>query len=205
MKSFKDYLIESKQVYEFKVKIAGDCPKDCAAKIKEALAQFKVESCSGGKSTPIQERQQDFPDQKNVSMTVFDVCTCYPATSAQIRDAVSAKAGVSLSNVLVRNLKEQEEDAINHANDEKSGKAMLGTEYEASDNQDLIGGKRVMSFLKELSKTNNATGEVYDDANSELLAKSAPSEKVKDTKDKIGTVSAIGSKKTKLPSPLKGR
>jgi dissimilatory sulfite reductase (desulfoviridin) alpha/beta subunit len=35
MKSFKDYLTESKKTYDFKVKIAGDCPKDCVKKIKE--------------------------------------------------------------------------------------------------------------------------------------------------------------------------
>ena len=58
MKSFKEYLTESKRVYEFKVKIAGNCPKDCASQIKTALSQFHVESCSAGKSTPIQETQK---------------------------------------------------------------------------------------------------------------------------------------------------
>ena len=44
MKSFKEYLTESKKVYEFKVKIAGDIPKDFANNLKIALAQFNVES-----------------------------------------------------------------------------------------------------------------------------------------------------------------
>ena len=109
MKSFKEYLIESKQTYEFKVKVAGDCPKDCATKIKEALSKFKVESCSGGKSAPIQETQADFPTLKNVGVTVFDVCTEYPATSLEVRDLVAEHCNISLSSIKVRNLKEQEE------------------------------------------------------------------------------------------------
>ena len=61
MKSFTEYLTESKKVYEFKIKVAGECPKDCASQVKKALAQYKVEKCSAGKSTPIQETQEEFP------------------------------------------------------------------------------------------------------------------------------------------------
>ena len=107
MKSFKEYLTESKKVYEFKVKIAGDCPKDCTEKIKLALSQYQLESCSGGKRTPIQERQVDFPEHTNVNVTVFDVCTCYPATSSQVKNAIAETLKMSGALIKVRNAMEE--------------------------------------------------------------------------------------------------
>ena len=182
MKSFKEYLTESKKVYEFKVKLAGDCPKDSSAKIKAALQQFKVASVSSGKSTPIQETQTDFPELKNVSMTVFDVTTDYPATSLQVRSMVSEHSGISASSVKVKSLAEEAEYEINHQHDEKSGKALLGTDYEASNNQDLVGEKHAMQFLKELNKE-KTNGTQYTGVNDNLLASGMPKH-VKETPGK---------------------
>lgn len=203
MKSFKDYLTESKKVYEFKVKIAGDCPKDCAGQIKKSLAQYQVEKCSAGKSTPIQETQEEFPGLNNVGLTIYDITTSYPVNSLQVRNAIAEGTGIALNNVIVRTTAEQAEYNINHANDAKSG-ATLGTDYEKSNNQDKVGAKHMMSFLKELDKTKHA-GEAYTGTNDQLLAKKAPSEKQSEQSDDVGTVSAIGSKKTKLPDPLTGK
>ena len=203
MKSFKEYLTESKKVYEFKVKVVGDLPSGFAKSLKDALSHFKVESCSAGKRTPIQESHIDFPEHKNVNVTVFDVTVCYPATSLQIQSAIAEGARLAASCVNVRNLKEEDEIAINHANDVKSGKAVLGTDYESSNNQASVGDKHTMSLLKELGKVKHA-GTPYTGINDELLAKSVPVEKavaVKTTKT-TGTTSPLGSKKL---SPAKGK
>jgi len=173
MKSFTEYLTESKKVYEFKVKIAGDCPKDCGKKIKEALAQFHVESCSSGKSTPIQETLVDFPDTKNTGMTIFDVCTSYPATSMQVQSILAEKLRIATSMLKVRNLAEEKEIALNNQHKTKSGKAMLGTDYENNNTEDLVGETHKMNFLKGLSKGSSHHTPVTG-YNDELLAKSAP-------------------------------
>ena len=59
-KSFKEYLLESKQTYEFKIKIAGECPDEVSSKIKEALSIYDCENCSSGNRLPIQESHFDF-------------------------------------------------------------------------------------------------------------------------------------------------
>jgi hypothetical protein len=205
MKSFKEYLIESKKVYEFKVKIAGKCPDGCASHIKQALAKYSIDSCSEGKSTPIQERYEEFPNLQNVELTIFDVTTHYPANSVQVRTAIAECAGIPLSNIIVRNLAEDAENEINHAHDEKTGEALLSQPYEKSSNQDTVGEKHKLSFLKELSKQDRTTGTAYKGVNDKLLAKKAPSEKKESVDNKIGTVSAMGSKKVTLPDPMKGR
>ena len=202
MKSFKEYLTESKKVYEFKVKVAGDCPKDCAKKIKEALAQYSVTSCSSGKSTPIQESNVDFPELKNTGMTVFDVCTNYPATSLQVRDAVSSCLKKTHSEIRVRNLAEEKETEINLQHAEKSGEALLGKDYEKDGDQEAVGEKRVENFLKELSKTKHAMTQ-YEGVNDDLLAKKEPKH-VKETPGKQvkvkQTATNIFTKQIKVPT-----
>ncbi len=200
MKSFKEYLTESKKVYEFKIKIAGDCPKDCTARIKEALDEYKVQSCSSGKSAPIANKQPDFPKLENVGVTVFDVAVCYPTTSVQVREAVANKLKVASGNIRVRNMKEEEELELNHANDEKSGEALLSKDYDSKEEgQSLVGEKHTMSLLKELGKTKK-TLEQYKGVNDELLAKSAHKESSSADAPKINTKSPVGSKSVKKPT-----
>lgn len=200
MKSFKDYLTESKKTYDFKIKVAGDCPKDCAKKIKEALSVYKVESCSSGKGLPIAETYADFPEQKNIGVTVFDVCISYPANSQQVRAAVADKLCCASDKVKVRNMKEEEEDKLNHQHDEKSGESLLAKEYDASaDGQSLVGEKHTMSLLKELGK-NKKTTEQYTGVNDALLAKSTPKGTATVDKVKVNTKSPVGSSKVKLPT-----
>ena len=205
MKSLKEYLFESKQSYEFKIKIAGEPTDEAVSKIKQAFEQFTVESFSEAKRTPIQETQVDFPDHKNVAVTIFDVTLSYPATSHQLRDIVAEAGNLTHSCVKVRNLKEQEEEELNHEFDEKSGKALLGTDYQKENNQSLVGDKHTMALLRELSKTKHQ-GTQYKGANDKLLAKKAPKEKNGPAmQDKTGSKSVIGSNKTDLPDPYKGK
>ena len=193
MKSFKEYLIESKQVYEFKVKIAGDLPDGCAKRIKEALTKFKVENCSAGKSTPIQETQIDFPSHKNVGVTVFDVTTEYPATSLEIRDTVAEHCDIALSCIKVRNLKEEEENELNHANDEPTGEALLEKPLEEVNGQKLVGDKHIMSLLKDLTKNKKSLVQ-YKGVNDKILAKKAPIEKTVKAEKVPATKSPISGK-----------
>lgn len=197
MKSFKDYLIESKQTYDFKIKIAGECPDECSAKIKEALAEFDCGSCSSGKSTPIQEGQVDFPDLKNIEVTIFETSLNYPATSEQIRNLIAEQLGISQSNIRVRNPAEEAEQSINEQEPQK----VLGQDYSKQNNQHLVGDKHSMSLLKELGK-NKKTLDQYKGVNDKILAKKSPVEKAAPAKldKKSGSASPIGSKQVSKPS-----
>jgi len=178
MKSFTEYLTESKKVYEFKIKIAGDCPKDCVPKIKEALSTYKLESCSKGKGVPITEKQTDFPQLENVGVTIFDVTVCYPTTSLQVREAVANKLNIVPAQIRVRNMKEEEELALNHEHDHKTGESLLGKDYDAgTEAQTLVGEKRVKSMLSDLSKVSQQGLTQYKGVNDNILAKSVPTEK----------------------------
>ena len=207
MKSFKHYITESKKVYEFKIKIAGDCPKDCAKKIKEALEVYKVDSCSSGKGLPIAENYVDFPSLKNVGVTVFDVKLSYPANAYQVRTAVIDHLKQSGDTVKVRNMKEEEEDTLNHEHDTKSGESLLTKDYDEKDGQHLVGTAQSMSLLKELGK-HRTTGTPVKGTNDALLAQSAPVEKKHGPAKaaKVDVKSPVRSKKVKLtPVKVKGQ
>ena len=204
-KSFKEYLHESKQNYEFKIKLAGECT-DASGKIKAALDRFKVEAVSE-KRTPIQEAQVDFPDHTNIAVTIFDVTVSYPVTSHQVRDLVAEALNITHSCVKVRNLKEQEEDEINsqYCPNHPSGKALLGTDYEKTNHQSVVGEEHKMALLKELGKTKKQ-GTQYKGINDEILANKAPTSKNEIVKTKVDkSISPVGSKQNKLPDPYKGR
>lgn len=202
MKSYKDYLTESKKTYEFKVKVAGDCPKDFAKQVKTALSRYHVEACSPGKNTPIQEIHSDFPNHKNVGISLFNVTLSYPTTSAQVLEAIAEKTSIASASIRVRTQLEEDELAINYKNMNQTGKAVLGTDYENENHQDLLGDKQTTNFLKELSKVPRTTGTQYTGANDEILAKSSPSEKGEGPAklSKKANLSPIGSRKVKLPT-----
>ncbi len=155
MKSFKTYLEESKQVYEYKVKIAGDCPKDCAKQMKIALEKYGCTSCSAGKRTPIQESPLDFPDQKFSEVNIFDIKVTYPTTAAVLREYIAEQLKINSSRIRVRTPFDIHEEEINLSGlNAKKGESLLEKDYEKDEaGQKMVGEKHLMSFLKGLKKS----------------------------------------------------
>lgn len=60
MKSFNEYLTESKKTYEFKIKIAGDLAEGFKDKLKGAMERFSIVKMDNGKRLPIAETHLDF-------------------------------------------------------------------------------------------------------------------------------------------------
>lgn len=160
MKSFKEYLLESRQTYDFKIKLAGDDFDNVCEVIKSSLTRFCPLSVNKGITSPIQETHADFPTHKNVSVTVVDVCLEYPATSEQVRAVVAEDLGLSHACVVVKSSGAEYEDAVNHQHDVKTGESLLGKPYEKENFQDLVGEKQKMALLKELNKVKHQ-GEQY--------------------------------------------
>jgi len=199
MKSFKEYLTESKRVYEFKVKIVKELPKDCAKQLKEALSEYDPANVSAGKSAPISKHYHDFPDHKNVSMTVFDVTLNYPANPQQVKNAVAARLGIHESEIKVITAYQDLEMELNNQHSEKSGKSLLGDDYESSNNQDLVGEKHNLNFLKGL--TTSRSLEEVEGINDQLFVKQPTGKKLDvqpTVADKSGMVSPVGSRQNKL-------
>jgi hypothetical protein len=85
MKNFAHYLAESERTYNYRIKMLGKPPGDLVAQLKKKLDQFDPVKMSDPRTTPIQIIPTDFPNNKNDSVTMFDVSFRYPAIEPQIK------------------------------------------------------------------------------------------------------------------------
>ncbi len=62
MKTFKEYLAESKKAYSFKIKVAGELPDKFQENLKTHLDRCKVLTLEKVTTTPVQKLPLDFPE-----------------------------------------------------------------------------------------------------------------------------------------------
>jgi len=101
MKSFAQYLVETRQTFDYRIKILGDVDAELINGLEEKLQQFDVVSMTEPKSTPIQKTLPDFPDAKNDSVTFMDVTFNYPATPPQITQ-MAELLGMNPNHIIIQ-------------------------------------------------------------------------------------------------------
>lgn len=150
MKSFAQFLTESKKTYKFKVRIAGDLPENCEDMIETALQKYELVNMSAGKKTPIVERPLDFPQLQNTEVTTYEVEVSYPTTGHVLERYLSETCKINHSYIIVRGDGEPQEEYQETGNNEPY-EALLNTEDMGGESaQNNVGANRVMDLLKEL-------------------------------------------------------
>jgi hypothetical protein len=177
MKSFSQYLTESKKTYDFKIGVAGDYATDCKAGLESALGKFGVISVTDGKRVPISKRPLDFPQLENIDVTYFEAEVSYPTTTQVLQEYLGKCCNIPQSNIIVRDpLAPQEE--YQEEKDQEAYESLLNTEDMGGESaQESVAGNRTMELLKELEKARQEreidpmegvpTGESKDIDNSE--------------------------------------
>lgn len=196
MKSFKEYLTESKKTYAFKIKLAGDLDEGVNSKLKTAMERFSIVKMGSGKRTPITEVPLDFPDVKNMPVTVFDVEVNYPTTPDVLESYIAQYINYPNHCVKVRTGNEPSEQYQEQMKkDDTKGEALLNQEDLGGDSaQDVVGTKHNMSLLKDLAKTSaERKAETTKVEGKEKVEASEPC--FEGPND--GTVSPVGSKAVK--------
>ena len=200
MKSFQEYIAESKKTYPFTIKVCGDLSESADKIMKSAMHRFTVNKLSKGKKTPIQAMPLDFPGQSNSEVHVFEVDLQYPTTSAVLAELLADQLQISPAKIRVRTPGEMAEIALNLEHNQSTDESFLLKDYEAENNQDLVGQQRVVSFLKELGKQDHSMKTV-DGVNNQLLAKTAHKESAGKNADVKPGISPVGSRQNKIPTP----
>ena len=100
MRSLTEFLTESKKNYEYRIKIAGDCPKEHVDALKKLFAKFNMVSMSDMKTTPVTKCPYDFPGLENESVNIFDVVFEYPASTGQLAELMQ-KLGIAENRVVI--------------------------------------------------------------------------------------------------------
>jgi len=204
MKSFQEYIAESKKTYPFTIKVCGDLSESADKIMKSAMHRFTVNKLSKGKKTPIQLMPLDFPGQSNAEVHVFEVDLQYPTTSAVLTELLADQLQISPAKIRVRTPGEMAEMALNLEHNQASDESFLLKDYADENNQDLVGQKHVVNFLKELGKQEHTLQPVAG-VNDQLLAKTVPTESAGKTADVKPGISPVGSRQNKIPDPYKGK
>jgi hypothetical protein len=188
MKKFQAYFFEAGKLFEFRVKLAGIDPKgEVMERIKNALNTYEVETIGKVKRLPIQEHR-DFSRAGPVEVYQFDVAVRYPTITEQIRQLIIQRAMISGENICVYTKAQMEQEELNVA-EESKGAVLEQEELTAESGQDLVGEKRLTSFLKELETKK------HDIAGKEKAAGKTTNEIPQ------GTESPVGSTKVAKPEP----
>ena len=156
MKSFTEYLTESKKQYDFRIKIAGDVSSEQEYTMKRLLGRFTNENNLTGfkkSKTPIQAVPLDFPQVKNCEVNIYEITLDFPTTQFELTEYLAAELGIGKQYLVVRRPGEASEEYQTPA-EEREGALLLDPDYKESPNaqfENFYGDKYNTGFVKELN------------------------------------------------------
>jgi len=186
MKSFKNYLAESKKQYDFRIKIAGDLSTEQESLLKSSLDRFQISEFKKTGKTPIQELPLDFPQIKNCEVNIYEVVLDYPTTQLELIEYISNNLKVNKQNVVVKRPGEPSEE-YQRPVEPREGALLDDPDYkEAGDPQfeDYYGDKYNSGFVKEL----NDILKLQRKARGEIIPTEGAAKYNTDSTDKTGSV-----------------
>jgi len=86
MKTFVDYLAESKQTFQYRIKIAGELEKDMVNELERQLERYDLVKMSEPKKTPVMKSPAGFPELSNEEVHIIDIEVSYPASTQEITE-----------------------------------------------------------------------------------------------------------------------
>lgn len=193
MKTFKEYLAESKKTYSFKLKVAGELPENFEKSLKAKLDKCSLATFEKISTTPVQELPLDFPDLENKEVHIYDMMCEYPITPHEIATHLT-EMGMDACCFRVRGAGEPSEVDQLTMQETPSGMAKLSDSgYKEDDiklkHKDYFGNDFNKSFLKELEKVSKERKkELGQDKGKPDVLGSAPKVKTKE-----GAKSPVGS------------
>jgi len=153
MKSFKDYLTESKRTYDFKVKIACDMTADQESAMKELLNKYSVVEFKKTGKTPVQALPLDFPRLSNTEVCIYEVSLDYPVASHELQNYLGNGLKILEQSIVVRKPGEPSEQ-YQETGEQREGALLNDAEYKESPNVDsdkYYGDKYNASLIKTLN------------------------------------------------------
>ena len=153
MKSFKEYLTESKKTYDFKVKIAGEFTAEQEATMKSLLEKYQITNFKKSGKTPVQALPLDFPRLNNTEVNIYEVTLDYPVASHELQYYLGNGLRINEQAIVVRKPNEPSEEYQNPA-EARDGALLNDSTYSESPNADFkkyYGDTYNMSLVKTLN------------------------------------------------------
>jgi len=156
MKSFTEYLTESKNTYTFRIKLAKELSGDDLSRIENHLAKYDVQKVSAPTKLMLQSVPYDFPQLRGYEIFVIEFETNLPASAYQIQTEIQTLLGISDGFMKVRSDQEPLEQAEQALSDDAEVASLLAdstySEAESINPDDYFGDKYNTSLVQELLK-----------------------------------------------------
>lgn len=197
IKSFMAYLAESEKSYSWRIKIAQDIDNDQCDCIENALQAYDLSSLSKPKSLPIQENPMGFEKLGAVPVYSMTAVVKYPTNESQMTQVLATALRISPAYISVV----QEAALTANPGDYMRGDFMaekspvLGKDYPANKegSKQIYGDENISITLKSLDKKTSNQKFAKKETSTGGTLNDLPQ----------GTISPIGSTKTKIPDPRK--
>ncbi len=151
MKSLNEYLIESKQLFEYRVKFAGEMDNEMLENFKRALGQFDMESSTGLKKTPITKDPFGFPGLENTEIHIMDVQLNYPASSEQLVELARLQGfDPNHVRVLDKNYDESMTEELERTTEVSEKAKLEDTDYPAQTPEQKEAGDKYSEGFKDI-------------------------------------------------------
>lgn len=151
MKSFAEYLTESKKTYQFRMKIAGELDESQLDHMERCFEKYGLISISKPKTTPIQENPMGFsPAVTNTEVNIIDVEVEYPTTPQELTNMLQHVVSKPESHIVIMNKNHPDVDEENQQKDDKKYKTIIGNDYEKQKQEVVYGDKYNKKMLKDI-------------------------------------------------------
>jgi hypothetical protein len=199
MKSFQEYLAESKKSYTFRVKVAGDVTAEQEKTMETLLSKYDLSSFKKTGKTPIQSLPLDFPKLKNREVNMYEVTVAYPTTQFELTEYLASEMAITKECIVVRRPNEPYEE-YQQPVEERSTALLTDGEYKEVgkiNSEDFYGDKYNSGFVKELNDIlklqRKERGEVIPEASDKTIGT--------DAKAKFNTDAAGNTKSPIVQAP----
>jgi hypothetical protein len=126
MKTFVDYLAESKQTFQYRIKIAGELDKDKINELETRLERYDLIKMSEPKKTPVMKSPAGFPELKNEEVHIIDVEFSYPAATQEVTEMWRQLGG---DPDHIRIMTPEYDDSVTAEEERKEESPVLDKEY----------------------------------------------------------------------------
>ena len=155
MKTFKQYLTESKRDYTYRIKLINEIDNESVDRIERHLAKYEVKTVQAPKRLMLQSAPYDFPQARGHEVHVIEFTTERPASAYQIQEELKSLLGLGDAVMKVRSdmepLEQQEQAATSEP--KEIGSMLEDGDYSEAEkirSEDYYGDKYNSKFVQEL-------------------------------------------------------
>lgn len=143
MKSFTEYLMESKKTWQFKIKTVHELTDEQCDRIEKHLMKYDSNGLGAAKKTILQSAPKDFPQHRGYEVFTYEFETNLSAVSVQIQNELRSMLGLTENIFKIRGEHEPDHNDEAEAEVDQDETADI-------DSEDFHGEKHVDGFIKDL-------------------------------------------------------